>query len=56
MEGNDNNRFYIVIKCPYHVYDEEWAEILFGLNWWFKEHGGGKFSTVGAFLEEVEKG
>ena len=52
IEGNGLNRFYIVIKCPYIVLDEEWAEILFGLNWWLKNHKEGKFENVSAFLQE----
>lgn len=50
--NNADNRFYIVVQCPYHVLDEEWLEILFGLNWWLKNHKDGKFVNVEAHLEE----
>lgn len=54
MEGNGKNRFYIVIKSHNIVYDEEWAEILFGVNWWLQHHKEGKFQNVGAYLDDAE--
>ena len=49
---NGNNRFWIEIKCPYEVYDDEWAELLFMFNHLLKSYDGGKFTNVGAYLCE----
>lgn len=53
LSGNGNNEFAIVIKCKYEVYREEWAELLMLLNQTLQNYDNGKFSNVGAFLEEA---
>lgn len=54
LSGNGENEFVIVVKCPHGVYREEWAEMLFGINWWLRHHANGKFENVGAFLEDAK--
>ncbi len=49
-EGNGDNEFSIVIKCPYEVYKEEWFEILVLVNTLLAKHEDGKYNNVGAFL------
>lgn len=53
LNKKEKNRFSITIKCPYHVTDTEWFEILLGLNLWLLTFKNGKFANVGAFLEDV---
>jgi hypothetical protein len=53
-EGNGNNRFWIEVKCEHEVYDVEWGAMLLLINMLLKEHDGGKFSNVGAYLCEEE--
>jgi hypothetical protein len=49
-EGNGDNRFWIEIKCPYIVFEEEWLDLLIELNHFLKEYKDGFYSNVGAFL------
>lgn len=55
VEGNGKNRFWIEVKCPYQVLDEEWASILLILNLMLQSHQGGRFRNVGAYLCEQEE-
>ena len=55
IEGNGNNRFWIEVKCPYEVYDDEWLALLMILNLTLKNHGSGRFSNVSAMLCEKEE-
>lgn len=49
MEGNGHNRFFIVVKSPRSVHDEEWADLLFVLNDFLQKY----YVNVGAHLEEI---
>ena len=52
IEGNGKNRFHIIVKCPYIVFDEEWEEIVSLLNDKLQEYKNGDFANVRACLEE----
>jgi len=51
--GNGDNRFCIVVKCKYEVYDTEWAELLMLINAAIENYDGGRLSNVKAMLEEA---
>ena len=55
-EGNGNNEFSIVIKCPFEVYRDEWFDILVLVNMILAKHDNGKYINVGAFLVDEPKG
>ena len=52
MCDNGKNRFWIEVKCPYEVYDEEWAAMLLLINLLLKQYDSGRFRNVGAYLCE----
>lgn len=48
----ERNRFHIDVRCRHGVTDAEWLDLLMAINTFLQEFRNGKYSNVGAFLEE----
>ena len=53
LSGNGSNKFFISVKCPHYVGRGEWLELLLAINALLQTHEAGRYSNVGAYLEDA---